>query len=201
MIKQYIVLTSAVLFALLSQTASAEFYLSASKTFSSVDFDNAVNPDEDANGYSLHLGFVFNPYVAIQAGYADIGKFEYNNSYTVVDDGDNQLRVEGATISVEGPEVSLLLNYPFTNNFSVYGELGAYRLESTPRIQFSGSEADNIDIDFDAQSQKDEEFFYAIGAEYRFNEKFSLTAERSIYEYGSENGTIEQLGLGVKYRF
>jgi OmpA-OmpF porin, OOP family len=89
--------------------------------------DETSSLDRGDTGYALAVGFRFSPYLAIEAGYLDLGKTTY-----LVEDNGAAARLD---LGSKGPAVSVIGSWPITEVFSVEGRAGVYfsdvDLEST----------------------------------------------------------------------
>jgi OOP family OmpA-OmpF porin len=194
----------------LTTTASADgFYGLGEVTRSSASldsgyFDSALSAD-GATGLSsndsgsgtqwrLQVGYRFNPYLAVEAGYIDFGKASYTAIYA---GGSAQ-----GSLKAGGVDIAALAFLPLSDDFSVFGKVGGVeaKVESSlsavgPAALASGSDSVN-------------EFrpLLGVGASYRLSQHLDLRAD---YDYVNNLGSSDKTGtmavnmisLGAVYNF
>jgi OOP family OmpA-OmpF porin len=124
---------------------------------------NAWSSDERDVGYKLFVGKQLNRNFAIEAGWFDLGNFNYRTTTA-------QGGTSGADLSYKGVNLDLVTQLPFTDRFSVYSRLGVqYAKAST---HFNGSLTTN-------QSYSDKKFNpkVGLGLEYKLSEALAVRAE------------------------
>ena len=113
--------------------------------------------DEDA-GFRAFAGYQFNPWIAIEGAYADMGKLKFSGA-----------GINGET-EVYGFDVSAVVSWPILDWMSLLGRGGAYRM----RAATTGTGV--------AQSGKTSSgFTYGLGAEFRVG-KLAVRAEFQRYD-------------------
>ena len=114
------------------------------------------------------IGYTFSPNIGIEAGFNDYGKVNYG----------------GADGSAKTAHVSLILTAPLSNEFSVYGRLGAARTER--KVSYFGTVKDDKT-----------EGLFGIGVGYNFAKNLTGTLE-----YQKLNDSkVSAIAAGVKFSF
>jgi len=130
--------------------------------------------DDTDHGHKFFVGYQVTPILGVEAAYVDLGKFRQDGSLTQ-DWGEGYAstsRANGAG-SVDGFSLALVGTAPITDNFAVFGKVGAY--------------AWDLDVNGDYRSQTT-----YLG---------EPLDEYSVLIYSNEDGTSLLLGLGAKYNF
>jgi OmpA-OmpF porin, OOP family len=169
----------------------AEQYLDLGYTSSQSQADK-----RDA-AYRVFGGYRFNRHFALEAAYADLGKFTVNS--TVVPTG-----TFAQNIKTTGFDVSAIATLPVTEKFNLFARAGAFRSER--KIDYAASGSVEILQNLSTEKQRQTRGLYGIGATYDLTQRIALRAEWTRHERlgnplvtGSRD--IEVFSLGVAYRF
>ena len=129
--------------------------------------------DEKDRTWKVFGGYRFHPNVAVEAGYADLGKFKAG--------------IGGLTVKAKVKAFELLAVpiYPFGNGFSVYGKLGLARWD----IDASGGGLSANDDGTD--------FTFGVGAQYDFTPNLGARVEWQRYT----DIDINTIGVSLVYMF
>ena len=132
------------------------FYLGANFGQSSIDLCSGLavtGCDDDDSGWKAYGGYDVNPYLAAEAGYADLGDFN-------VSAGGNTITGEydGMFIDAKG-------SLPIGDAFSVFAKLGVLFWDVEGSNAAAGYSEDGSDLS------------YGLGAEYMFTSQFGGRAE------------------------
>lgn len=172
--------------------------------------------DDSGIGWGLQVGYEFNPYVALEVGYVDLGKYRQEGgsilaTYTSETDPtvfDVPADVSARIVSA-GPTLAVVGKFPFGSGFSVYGRGGVYFADTRARLkymgvadEFSPDQVLELPLEFKASTQ---ELFLGLGAGWDFSEDFGLRLDFQMFmDVGDEDRTGESdLGLfsvGVTFR-
>jgi len=203
---------------LVSGLASAQgtgWYGGVSVGQASVDLDNVsrdiaaevedwgvpvVSASEDDNHmvYKLFLGYKYNPNFAIEAGYADLGKYD---AKVIGDVGGLPLDVRGEVKS-KAVFIDAVGILPLTLEFSMFGKVGAAyaRTKAHASATLMGFR--------ESDSESDSEYVpkAGFGAEYAFTKTVALRAEYERYfDVGDEDKTgesdVDFWSVGLKFGF
>jgi OOP family OmpA-OmpF porin len=172
--------------------------------------------DDSGIGWGVQVGYEFNPYVALEVGYVDLGKARQEGgsllaSYTTETDPftfDVLTDVSTRVVSA-GPTLAVVGKFPFGAGFSAHGRAGIYFADTRVRLKYSGT-IDELSpslpvetpVEFKAGTQ---ELFIGLGAGWDFAEDFGLRLEvQRFFDVGDEDRTGEAdatlLTLGVSFR-
>ena len=150
--------------------------------------------DDHDTGYKLQLGYKFTPNWAIEGGYVDLGKFNYNATFT------------GGTASGEvkasGFNLAGIGSYPINDQFSIFGKLGFIdaKVEASANATGPGGAASG------SASATKWKTNWGFGATYNVTKAWGVRAEWERFnKLGDNNNTGESdvnlLSVGVVYNF
>lgn len=133
--------------------------------------------DDKKTAWKLFGGYQITPNFAVEAGYANLGKFEATFDIP-------GLGPDGERAKVTAWEASLLARAPLVERLSIFGRIGIYRatVEDTDDI-FGTFKHDNND------------FTFGLGLGYDITRNFGLRAEWQ--RYNKVGGGETALGAGV----
>lgn len=137
---------------------------------------------DNATTYTARLGYRFNPYLAVEGGYYDLGKYEFS--------GGSGASVVTGSAKAKSFGLSAVGIAPLGNNFELYGRIGIEESEIKVNANLGSLATGNA-------STKDTGATYGVGARWMFTPNFGLFAE------WMRNDKIEvdsYLG-GVDFRF
>lgn len=198
-------------------TASAQeagAYVGASVGQSKVDIDTAglssgfaaaglsatgISVDENDTGWKLFGGYKFNKYFALEGGYVDLGQFSAATTITAVRGAAITPTAVNATFKAEeGYFLTAVGILPLSNNFSIFGKLGAYSMKTKLDVAVAGTSLSN--------SERNEDMLYGVGLGYDFTRNVSLRAEWERFEkVGDENktgqGDVDLISVGLVFKF
>lgn len=159
--------------ATLSGTATAadeKFYLRGN--IGSTDLDAEPFYDNSDTAYGLNFGWRFLPWLAVEAGYNRLGRFDYHCSSEVC------LPVVVPGLEIDNVELGLAGRVPFGDSgFFGQGRLGMHRWDAG----YGGHETDP---------------YYGVGVGYQFNERFNLSLNFDRYE--AHHLDADRIGLGFE---
>ena len=78
----------------------------------------AINDDDSGTGFKLFGGYQFNRYFSLEGGYFDLGKVGYQATTLPAGTLNGEMKVNGLNLD-------LVLNLPFTEKFSAFARVGA----------------------------------------------------------------------------
>lgn len=148
-------------------------------------------------GYSLFLGYKFNPYISLEAGYQDLGDRSVHFSGTTTNpDAYYELAEHVYPETGDGLSLSLLGTIPFDNGFSITGKLGYFDWElDAVTYELSGGSAEQRGDD----SRKDSGIWY--GAELGYQIDYDLQAYLSYQHMPLQRDDVGVVSLGLRYWF
>lgn len=162
-------------------TRSGYFGLSAGRT----NFPNncglgGLSCDDNSTAGQIYLGGYFNPMFGAEIGYQDLGSMD---------------RAGGRT-SAKGLNFSLVGRAPMTDNFSLYGKLGA----TYGRTHVSALPGTGVA----SGSESGWGPAFAVGVNYDLTTNWSavLELQRQRFDFaGNNRGYVNATNIGLKYRF
>ena len=140
-----------------------------------------LDTDRSATGGKLYAGWSFNPYFALEGGYADLGRF----------DGD------GGRLGARGLFLDGVGTYPLGNGFSALGRLGLF----TGRLHESLNPAAlNGPVDDSGNGTR---FKLGAGLQYDLSKTVALRGEWEQYHFHAldESPSVNLFSVGLNYRF
>jgi OOP family OmpA-OmpF porin len=178
--------------------------------------------DDSGIGWGLNVGYEFNPYVALEVGYVDLGKYRqeggsvlatYTTQAAALPAGLPAAFAVPADVSARiissGPTLAVAGKFPFGPGFSVYGRAGVYFADTRVRLKYIGTAAAfdpdqlvELPVEFKAGTQ---EIFVGLGAGWDFSEEFGLRFDAQYFlNVGDDDRTGETdvllITLGVAFR-
>jgi len=158
--------------------------------------------DEKDQGHKLQLGYRFNPKLALEGGYMDLGRFTYSavSSAPLVATRDGNLKMNAWNLDVVG-------SYPLGSQFSVFGKLGAVAHRAKFECQGTGVACQNP-----SRKATGTSLHYGLGLEWAFNTNWFARAEyevvKKVGDSFNANGTtgtsqadVKMGSVGIGYRF
>ena len=145
----------------------------------SEDFDG-LGVDTDSTAFRLTVGWQFNEYVALEAGYHNFGHFKQ----TVDMAGapvEVRLKADGFTLGANG-------TLPIGDRFALLGRAGAFFWDG--------------DADINGVSQarpEDTNLFLGVGLAWHLTEKLDLVGDWTRYEL--EDTESDVVSIGLRYTF
>lgn len=160
--------------------------------------------DKSDTGWKGYLGYRFNRFLALEAGYADLGEATFDTTIVGAPaplDALTPFPIK-ATATADGALLSGVLHLPLTDAFSVFAKAGAFRWEAefTERIPGTG-------ITRVSRSEKETDPAYGVGAELRFTEALRVRAELERFKDvgkgigGREGRDIDFASVGIVFAF
>jgi OOP family OmpA-OmpF porin len=147
---------------------------------------NASTFEDSDTSLALFAGYHFNQYIAVEAGYIDLGAAEYRATGTVNPPGPIVSVPFTTSIDVESTGFTLtgLGRLPIGTSFDVHGRLGFLFADTDLTVGLSvASGSDSRTETLDSIGA-----FYGVGAGYSFGEHWSLSLDFTRYDnVGDEN--------------
>lgn len=136
--------------------------------------------EKDGTGYKVQFGYQVNRHFAVEGGYIDLGKAEYEASAGGVN--------AKATVQAAGWNAAVLGIVPIGDAFSVFGKVGAIAAEAKGKVEASGL-GGSVSV---SDSKTNWETMYGAGLSYRFNEVVSARVEyEKFLDVGDKDVTGE----------
>lgn len=192
MLKKWVLASSLTLIA--GAACAQDWYGGASlgqskNRFSSSDFSFgsptlvAESKDQTDTGYKLTLGYQFNPNLAVEGSFADLGEFHY--TYTGIGawaglDGEGDYTVRAWTLAAVG-------SLPLTEQFSVFGKIGAAATKAKSSIDHNIPAVLAL-----GGSTSRTNLLWGVGARYDFTKTLGVRAEYE--DYGRVGNKLDVAG-------
>lgn len=155
--------------------------------------DANISCDDKDSGWRIFGGYQFNPYIAVEAAYTDLGESSASGVIGGI--------TASANFEVTAWEVAAVGSFPVMDRLSLYGKLGLYRaeVEVSGTATFGGftvpvsTEESNADVTF------------AFGVKFNITRSLAVRAEwqRYLNVGGEDTGEseVDLLSIGVLFRF
>ena len=209
---------SVCLFAFLSFPALAEddasvgsphFYATANVGYSKLDadFTGWTDVDDTDTAYSVGIGYGFNDYVAIEAGWLDIGKASASTSAS----GSGTLYGKpfsytgnlSTEYEADGFYIDAIVSPIVVEKFKAYAKVGVYfwdmdaEASASASLTYDGTTyAANAKAD---ASQSGEDLFFGFGLSYDITE--NLTVRTDWTRYDVSDADIDVFAVGIVFKF
>jgi OOP family OmpA-OmpF porin len=154
---------------------------------------NSFHTDERDLGFKLFVGKQLNQYFSVEAGYFDLGKFNFDATTS----GNGALRGE---TGFRGVNLDLVGQLPLSERFSLLGRAGMqYARTST---HFGGNRLTAVTNPNASERKLNGKI--GLGMEYKLSEALALRAEVERYRLSDavgNRGDVDMVSLGLTYKF
>ena len=189
--------------------ANSAWYMGAGVGQSRADIDNAgqlrglnangetmnsYKADERDVGFKLFGGKQLNRYFAVEAGYYDLGKFDFEATTS----GGGILRGE---TKYRGVNLDLVGQLPLTERLSLLGRIGGQYTKATSR--FSGNRLNAVTTP-NPPNEGRRGAKAGVGLEYKLTEAMALRGEVEryrVYDAVANRGDIDVASVSLVYKF
>lgn len=151
--------------------------------------------DDSATSWKLFTGYRFTPYWGIEAGYTDLGKYDFDGQ-VIADPG-----IVRATFKAESWNLMAVGILPVNDTFEVFGKagMGYWRTELEASGTFSAQNARTVKANGTSP-------VFGVGATMRLMPKLQLRLEwERFHEIGEASGSgrsdIDMTSLGLQYTY
>lgn len=154
---------------------------------------NSFSDDDRDLGYKLFGGYQLNRYLALEAGYFDLGTFDFEATTTPPGTFAGEIDITGLNFDLVG-----LL--PISSRFSAFGRGGVTREKAKDRFSSTGA----VFVTDPRRNKTATNYKYGLGVEYALTETLGLRAEAERYRIDDavgNNGDVDLYSLGLVYRF
>jgi OOP family OmpA-OmpF porin len=152
----------------------------------------SFSTDQRDTGYKLFVGKQLNRYLAVELGYFDLGKFNFNSTTS----GTGVLNGEAG---FRGANLDLLAQLPLSERLSLLGRVGAnYAKAST---HFSGNRL--MAVTAPNHSERKLNAKAGLGLEYKLSEALALRGEVERYRVNDaigNRGDVDLLSISLVYK-
>ncbi len=153
---------------------------------------NSSIEDNRDTAYKLYGGYRFHRNLAVEAGWFDLGHFDYIYNTTPAGSLNGNLGVRGLNLDVVGI-------VPVSDRFSVFGRVGAAYAHS--RTGFGRTGAVPLAT---VRKDKDTALKLGVGLQYAFSDRLSVRAELERYRVNDtlrSRGHVDMASVGLVYSF
>jgi len=154
---------------------------------------NSITEDNRDTGYKVFGGYQFNRNIALEGGYFDLGRFNYGFNTTPIGSFSGSTRIRGLNLDLVG-------TLPLSDQFSLFGRVGAAYAQTKANFASTGAVASNRSD----PRRKDTNLKVGVGMQYAITEALSLRAELERYRISDpvrNRGHVDMASLGLVYRF
>jgi OOP family OmpA-OmpF porin len=154
---------------------------------------NTFQKDERDVGFKLFAGKQLNQYFAVEAGYFDLGKFDF----AATTSGNGSLQGE---TGFRGANLDLVGQLPLTQRLSLLGRVGVQYAKTNTR--FSGNRLAGVTSP--SQSERDTNAKVGLGLEYKLSEALALRGEVERYRLNDavgNRGDVDLASVSLVYKF
>jgi OOP family OmpA-OmpF porin len=154
---------------------------------------NSFRTDERDLGFKLFVGKQLNQYFAVEAGYFDLGKFDF----AATTSGNGTLRGESG---FRGVNLDLLGQLPLTQRLSLLGRVGMQYAKTN--TYFSGNRL--AAVTNPSQSERKLNAKVGLGLEYKLSEALALRGEVERYRLNDavgNRGDVDLASVSLVYKF
>lgn len=155
--------------------------------------------DRSDTAWSARAGYMFSPYVGIEARYVDLGRV--TSTYTAAIPNQEQ------RFDANGAGVGAALAFPFADRFRLTGAVGVARTRTRYKIPdmtmpATGGESGIVIVNGLSHTETKAKPYYAVGLDYAFAPNFSVGVEAARYRAGvAGTADVDTLMGGITYRF
>lgn len=166
--------------------------------------------EDSDTAVALFAGYHFNPYIAVAAGYVDLGTAEYRSTGTVNPPGPVLSAPSAVNIDVEstGFTLAALGSLPVGNVVDLHGRMGILFAKTDLSVALGVGSVSGSDT----QTLDSTGAFFGVGAGFNLGEHWSLSVDWTRYDnVGDENDDddartqagfdIDALSLSAMFRF
>ncbi len=153
----------------------------------------SIEDDERDIGYKLFGGYQINKHFAVEAGYFDLGSFDFTATTLPLGTLNGEIKLRGLNADVVG-------FLPFTEKWSAFGRVGINYAEA--KDTFSGTGAVNV-LNPKAD-ERDANLKVGVGLQYAFTDALAMRIETERYRINDavgNKGDIDLVSIGLVYRF
>lgn len=163
------------------------------------DITLSSSQDDKDTGFSVAVGYRFNPYLGLEASYVDFGEATFSESGQLI--GLPITFNASAAVSVKGPVAAATASLPI-GNFELGMKLGAMFAKTEIAVDVSGGGQSASDSVSDSTT----ETLVSLGAGYTFGNHFHVRLDFTrVPDAGDENetgeGDVTWWSAGFQYRF
>ncbi|MDP3857822.1 MAG: outer membrane beta-barrel protein [Stagnimonas sp.] len=152
-----------------------------------------IRDDESDLGFKLFGGYQLNRHFALEAGYFNLGEFDFTATTVPAGTLAGRIKLSGLNLDAVG-------RLPFTERFSAFGRAGVNYAEAKDRFTGTGA----VNVVQPKRDKRDANYKFGLGLQYELTERLGLRAEAERYRIDDavgSKGDVDLLSLGLVYRF
>lgn len=153
----------------------------------------SVSSDERDTGYKVFMGYQFNPYVALEGGYFNLGQLDLSAVTAPAGTLDGRFKLQGLNLDLVG-------TMPLGMNWSIIGRIGAQHAQT--RGRFSGTGAASTIAT--SRDENDTNYKFGVGLQYEISPSWLIRAEAERYRISDTvggHGNVDLYSLSLVFPF
>jgi OmpA-OmpF porin, OOP family len=154
-----------------------------------IDFAGTARLDESDVGWKVLLGYQFNRFIAVEGGFASLGKFEAEIAGTA----DGLALAADTRTEVEGLNLVAVAMLPLGQRFSLFGKGGLYGWRATTRFALT---LDGEPVDVPPERDEDLDYTFGAGFKWQFSRAAAIRVEWERFRAMSED--IDLISIGIQ---
>ncbi len=154
-----------------------------------------LSNDDRSTGYKLFGGYQINPYLGVEAGFMDLGRFGYLAGTVPAGTLSGDMRVKGFNIDLVG-------TLPLVGGFSALARVGATSMRASDSFSTTGAVA--LPYASAQPSQRSTGAKAGIGLSYAVTPALAVRLEAERYRLKDavgNRGNVDLFSVGLVYRF
>jgi OmpA-OmpF porin, OOP family len=153
-----------------------------------VDCSGTTTCDKNDTGFKVYGGYMFMPYVGVEAAYLSLGKAKATFTDPVLGNVSGELKGDGFAAFAVGA-------FPI-QDFVLFGKLGFASIKAKVNATSSTQGTAN-------ESDTNSDFAWGLGAGYNITKNFGVRAEWERYrvKFLDEKSDVDMISLGAHFRF
>lgn len=152
--------------------------------------------DDTDTAYKAHLGYMIDPHFAVELGYVDLGKLNYDATFTSPGPGTGH-----GDVKADGVTLELVGSLPVAERFSLLARLGIIK----PHVKLDVSAAGGGGSASASTTATNVRFTYGLGAQYDFTPSIGARLEWQRFDkLGNDDtgkGDVDLVSAGIDFRF
>jgi OOP family OmpA-OmpF porin len=153
----------------------------------------SMSRDETDTAYKLFGGYQFNPYVALEGGYFNLGKFGFTSTTVPAGTLNGQIKLQGLNLDLVG-------TLPLTERWSALARVGAQYARA--RDSFSGTGA--VSVLNPNPTRNETNYKVGAGLQYAFSPSILVRAEAEHYRINDavgNHGGVNAVSVSLVFPF
>jgi OmpA-OmpF porin, OOP family len=160
---------------------------------------SSLRKHDSDNAFKVFGGYRLSDYIALEAGYFDLGEFSYK-AFTNRVTPPNAAGVFTADTKLRGLNIDLVGFLPLNERLSAFGRIGATRYENKDSFRGFGA----MEVAPFGNSNRETSHKFGAGLQYDFNENLAMRVEAERYDIEDvmlRDKDVDMYSVGLVYRF